>query len=563
MSKIIGDTACPQCTKNGRDRTGNHLMLFEDGGGYCARCGYVEHKGTFTKPSVTITGNKSKEEIEKEITWVEDNSVIRGLKDRGIKSFVCEHYGVRVGLSFNDGTTPVCTYLPVSDGQGVQGYRGKNEDKVMWMKGNGKDAHFFGAHIVAKRGKRLFVTEGHEDCLAVYQAIYEFMDEKWRKNINVVSLQNGAGSAAQEFVRNAELIRGYKEIVLCFDNDEAGQKAVEAVTRVLPKDKVKIAKFELKDANEMVKAGKSKELYFDLMQPVSPRPEKIVCGIDIDDIIKPLKKGIMCPYPGLNEKLHGFRYGEGGGELTVICAGSGMGKTTLAREIAYDFNANHELRLFNVWLEEQKRKTGQSYIALDNNIPLPVFREDPLGSLPLEVIQASADRLVNNGRCFFFNHWGSLQSDLLMDHMYHAREVEKCDFGLLDHISLVVSGEDSSSEGERKDLDILMTKLAAFTENSGMSVIAIVHLKRPPNGSFNDGKQISLNQLRGSAAIEQLAHNIIAVEGSQHGSRPNERIVRVLKNREWGSLGIADRLNYVPETGRLLPTVQRNTSIRG
>ena len=42
MSKIVGDMPCPECRRNGRDRTGNHLILFEDGGAHCNRCGYKE-----------------------------------------------------------------------------------------------------------------------------------------------------------------------------------------------------------------------------------------------------------------------------------------------------------------------------------------------------------------------------------------------------------------------------------------------------------------------------------------------------------------------------------------
>jgi twinkle protein len=554
MGKITGNTACPSCKKIGRDSKDDHLMLFEDGGAYCNRCGYTEKKETFTKPtSGTITGEKSSEEVEKELAWVLDNSVIQGMKDRKLTLMACKRYGVRTGLSLEDGKTPVCTYLPISDGKGVQGYKVKTPDKRIWSKGNAKDAHFFGAHVVRPKGNKLFITEGQEDCLALYQAMYEFLDEKWRGNINVVSLQNGAGAAAREMAINDELIRGYKEIVLCFDQDEAGNDAVEKVLTVLNKDKVKVAKLVEKDANDMVKQGLSKDLYFSVLQASSPRPEKIVCGLDRNMLKKPLMRGITTPYPVLDEKMRGMRYGEGGGELTIVCAGTGMGKTTLAREMMYKFNAVDELKLANFFLEEQKYKTGQSYIAIDNNVPLGHVREDPLGAIGEKAFDLSCDKLIDNGRNYFFDHWGSIDSVELMDHMYYCSAVLGCNFGLLDHISLVISGQESSSEGERKDLDILMTRLATFVETSGMSVIAIVHLKRPSNGSFNDGAQISLNHLRGSAAIEQLAHNIIAVEGNQHGVDPNERTVRILKAREWGDIGVADILEYNGETGRLLP----------
>lgn len=556
MSEIIGDTACPKCRENGKDKTGNHLILFDNGAAFCNRCGYREKPNTFTKPTVTITGEKSKEEIERDIRWVMENSVELGIKDRGLKAFACKFYGVRTGLSKVDGVTPVCYYLPISDGEGVQGFKVKSPDKEMWAKGNGKDAHFFGAHVVPRTGRKLFVTEGQEDCVALYQTIYEFIDPKYRSKIAVVSLQNGAGSADTEFARNAELVRGYKEVVLCFDMDKAGDDAVAKVLTVLSRDKVRVAKYPMKDANDMVKAGEAKDLYFRVLEASAPRPEKILCGVSLKDMMTPLLPGIETPYPVLNSMMRGFRYGDGGGELTVVCAGPGMGKTTFAKECMYKFNAEDKLVLSHIYLEEQVRKTGQSYIALDNNVPLPALRMDPT-IISNEAWLDSSERLVNNGRCYFFNHWGSIDSSELMDHMYYFSKVCGSNFIMLDHISLVVSGNNASSEGERKDIDILMTKLATFCENSGTSVIAIVHLNRPPNGSFNEGSQISLRHLRGSTAIEGLAHNIIAIEGNQQGDKPNERYVRILKCREWGDVGLADTLDYVKETGRLVVPEQQ------
>lgn len=565
VSDIIGDAPCPNCRKLGRDKTGEHLILFEDGGAFCNRCGYREAIDTHTVPtSATITGEKSEEQCKKEVEWVRENTAVRGLKERGIKQFVCEHYGVRVGLSFEDGITPVCTYFPVSDGTAEKGYRFKSPDKRMGMKGSGKDAHFFGAHVVARKGKKLFITEGQEDCLALYQTLYEYMDPKYRRNINVVSLQNGAGSSAKELVRNAELCRGYKEIVLCFDMDKAGADAVSKVLTVVPRDKVRVVKMNHNDANACVLAGESKDLYFNAIQADSPRPEKIVCGVDLEDMLVPLKKGLSTPFPVLNTKLHGMRFGPGGGELTVWCAGSGIGKSTCAREVCYVLNKQYQKRIGHIFLEEQKTKTAQAYIAMDNHVPLAALREDPT-VIPRAAFAKSHEELINNGRCFFFNHWGSINSRELMDHMYHFSQVEKCDFIILDHISLVISGEQSSSEGERKDLDVLMTKLASFCEESGTSVQAVVHLKRPATGSFNDGQQVSLSHLRGSAAIEQLSHNVIAIEGDQHGDSPHTRHLRVLKNREWGDVGLADELIYNHETGRLLPEedVSYEVGLRG
>ena len=46
MSDIIGDEACPNCRSQGHDRTGNHLIIFSDGGKHCNKCGHtVKNKG--------------------------------------------------------------------------------------------------------------------------------------------------------------------------------------------------------------------------------------------------------------------------------------------------------------------------------------------------------------------------------------------------------------------------------------------------------------------------------------------------------------------------------------
>lgn len=559
MSKIIGDTACPACRERGGDRTGNHLMLFEDGGAFCNRCGYGEGKGTFTKPKVRFNNEWTPELLARTISEVQENSAFQSLNGRSIKAHVCKHYGIRVSLSEADGTTQTARYYPVHNLESgeLQGYKTKinSEDKRMFCKGRLSNGALFGIHAAPKKGKKIFITEGEDDCAALYQSIYEHCDPKWRKSIAVVSLLYGAGSADKELVANRQTLEGFKEIVLCFDMDAAGQEAVRKVCAVFDRSKLLEARYEKKDANDMVKAGLSKELYFNVLSASKPRPEKIISGdeITLEELKRPLVKGIQTIYPLLNAKMRGFRYGDGGGELTVFCAGSGMGKTTAAREIMYDFNSRYQLRLGHIFLEEQYRKTGQSLIALDNDVPLAAFREDP-SILSDEKIELSYKKLVKNGRTYFLRHFGSLQSDILIENMWWQSTVAGCDFIMLDHITMVGSGQEASHQGERKDIDILMTKLAAFCEESGTSVLAIVHLKRPPDGkSFNNGMQISLSHLRGSAAIEQLSHNIIAIEGDQQGANPNGRVLRLLKNREWGDLGVADNLKYNPDTGRLLP----------
>ena len=39
----IGKERCPACASIGRDRSGDNLAIYDDGGKYCFSCGYYEN----------------------------------------------------------------------------------------------------------------------------------------------------------------------------------------------------------------------------------------------------------------------------------------------------------------------------------------------------------------------------------------------------------------------------------------------------------------------------------------------------------------------------------------
>jgi twinkle protein len=156
---------------------------------------------------------------------------------------------------------------------------------------------------------------------------------------------------------------------------------------------------------------------------------------------------------------------------------------------------------------------------------------------------------------YFFNHFGSIDTaEFKSKLMYYARS--GVDFIILDHLSMVISGSDV--QNERKEIDKIMTDLASMVVNTGVGLINVVHLKRRESReagkSLNEGGNVSLTDLRGSAALEQLSWAVIAMERDQQALDGSEdyAFLRVLKNRTWGFTGRAGRVKYVHSTGRLL-----------
>ena len=117
---------------------------------------------------------------------------------------------------------------------------------------------------------------------------------------------------------------------------------------------------------------------------------------------------------------------------------------------------------------------------------------------------------------------------------------------------MVISGLDVE---ERKTLDILLTKLRQFVEQTGVGVIAISHLRRNnTKTSFNRAGEVDLNDLRGSASLEQLSDVVLSVERNQMDEDRDKAEVsqlRLLKNRPFGQTGPVGFVKYDRHTGRL------------
>ena len=121
---------------------------------------------------------------------------------------------------------------------------------------------------------------------------------------------------------------------------------------------------------------------------------------------------------------------------------------------------------------------------------------------------------------------------------------------ILDHLSILISGNESNDE--RKVIDIVMTKLRSFVEETGIGLLLISHLRRNQGDQgHEDGAKVSLGQLRGSHSIVQLSDMVVALERNiSNGDNASE--LKVLKNRFTGQSGPAGHLKYVKDTGRLI-----------
>lgn len=511
---------CPNC--GSRDNLGR----YSDGSGYCYGCrSYYQGEGAAIVDTQKLPPQ-----------WLSGEAI--ALPNRGLTKETCQFWGYEVGEDRSGQGCHIANYRDASGALVKQKVR--SSAKKFTVIGGG-ELPLYGLWLWGK-GKAITVTEGEIDALTVSQV----MQNKWP----VVSIPNGASAAAKDLARHYDYLDQFERVVLMFDQDDVGRKAAEDAAAVLPPGKAFIAVLPAKDANEtLLKAG-SDAVVKAFWNAKAWRPDGIVSGADLtlERIKQAAVTGFPLPYPKLQEMVLGLRKGE----LTLLTAGSGIGKSSWARELAYLLHQQHGCKIGNVFLEEANAKTAQGYVALHHNVPLGRLRLNP--SILTDVQWHEALRDVVAKGMYFYDHFGSLEASNLLAKLNYMATVCKVDFIILDHISIVTSGVESSSEGERKDIDILMTKLRSLIEKTGIGIIAIVHLKRAKDKSFNEGSAVSLNDLRGSGSLEQLSDNVYALERDQQadGDAKLHALIRVLKCRETGESGEADTLLYRRDIGRLV-----------
>lgn len=522
-SKFLYHEPCPNCGSS--DACG----VFDDGHRYCYSC------CTYFKPPLDGEQvSKERKKVSKESIPLGDLN-ITNLNARKINQDTCSKFKYMTG-EYKGSPCQVANYY--DDNGNIVGQKLRFPDKSFAVLGKISN-RLFGSQLWAN-GKKIIITEGEIDCLTVSQ----LQGNKWP----VVSIPNGAQAAKKAIEANLEYLDKFDEVILMFDMDDPGRKACEDCAKVLPAGKAFIANLPLKDPNECLLNGKGSEVLQAIWNAKPYRPDGIVSGTDLYEKcvtdIDDLKDSVEYPWKALQEKTKGARHGE----LYVFTSGSGMGKSTILRELEYYFGVQRGELCGIIALEESTRKTGLELMSIHLNKRLIL---DPEGADESDRSRAFRET-IGNGRYYLYDHFGSLDSSNLLSKIRYMIVSLGCKRIFLDHISIVVSGMDTDEDGgERKAIDKLMTNLRSLVEETQCTMFVVSHLKRPEKKGHEEGGQVSLSQLRGSGAIAQLSDMVIGLERNQQGDNPNVLTIRVLKNRFCGLTGISGYLYYDQDTGRL------------
>lgn len=511
--------------------------VYDDGHTFCFVC---PEDTAYGKPEGELSHQPQQERTDKASNLLKTGEFL-ALGKRKITEETCRKFGYSVGPDWKGTTVHIAAFK--RDGKVIaQKIRYPNKDfKHLGEQKPG----LWGQHLWKDGGKMLVITEGEIDCMTVSQ----LQGNKWP----VVSLPNGtdlSGKSAAKAVRNSiDFVTSFEKVIFMFDMDEPGQIAAKECAKLCKPGQAFIASLPIKDASDCHQAGRGKEVITAMWDAKPYRPDGIINAEELWDAVKAPKENrcIEYPWPELNRKTRGARKGE----LVVLTAGSGVGKSAVVREIAYDM-LNKGQTVGMLMLEENTERTALGFMGLHLNHPLHLDR----GNFSEEQLHEAFKATAGSGRLWLYDHFGSTSAGNLLDRIRYLATGCSCDFIILDHISIVVSDAEANADSnldERKLLDMLMTKLRSLVEELGIGLFVISHLRRPSGDKGHEqGAMTSLSQLRGSHSIAQLSDFVIGLERDQQDEDTgNQTTIRVLKNRFSGETGEAGTLYYNPNTGRL------------
>jgi twinkle protein len=450
---------------------------------------------------------------------------------RGLSEGTLRFYDIQT--KFRDGE-PIETGFPYRPG--AFKVRGFNE-KTFTSIGDMKTPGLFGKNRFDPGSKEsITICEGEYDAPSIFQVT--------GGNTAGVSVRSSS-QAFKDCSTDRDYINSFKRIIICFDNDEQGQKAARQVSSLFDFNKVYHVKFNKhKDANDYLQNSEGPDLYTAWKGARRYSPDNIISQFgQIEDTLNEVKEDKIGEYPfkSLNQHLYGIHKGE----IIVIKAGSwapgksssGVGKTEMFRAIEHHFLKTTKVKVGIIHLEEDNATTIKAIAGYELGQPAVL----PDSGLSASDIFEGYKKAVGNDdtRVHIYSSFELEDETIFLDNLRFLGTAAGCSVFFLDHITWLGTGLEQ--EDERRKLDRLSQKLKLLAKELRIAIVMISHTN-------DEGRT------RGSRNIENVANTIIHLTRDKDSPDPvvrNTVHISVEKARLGGRAGPAGKAYFDPYTNVL------------
>lgn len=570
MDYTVGQNPCPACRKKGRDRSGNNFHFYGEGrGGHCFACGYTllsdEEK---VRKGLTKEFEIDEEEVstrnpitEEETARVKSYTGTKGQGVRGISDETYKHYGCRFKYDEETGDV-VSQYYPYFDlEQNLKGFKIRDLPKEWGMVGKvDNDTELFGQFRWRNAtGKYVLITAGEIDCLSAFQMLEDY--RKGRNSdfdpIPVVSSGVGESGSWKQIRKHYEWLCGFDKVIICYDNDDAGKKAIEKLAEVIPKGKMFVMKLTLKDANKYLEEGKAKQFIKLFYDAPAYTPTGVLGSSELSASMRDELDTEKVLFPPFMSEINEMTYGGISlGRIVNIGAGSGIGKTVYVNEIVYYlvFNSPHQIGV--VSMELNSAQYGISMLSHHIGVKISNIqnRQERLNFI-------NSPDVLKKERELFFREDGTNRWYLVDDRSGTIEDIKEaveqlviscgCKVIVLDPLQDLLDGLSIDEQA------LFLKWQKGMIKSHGITFININHLRKSAGNATkqnSEGAMISEESFAGSSTIfKSAALNILLVRDKMNEDpiERNTTYAFISKNRDNGVTGPCGEYYYDGDTHTL------------
>ena len=580
-TRIQGELACIGIKvgriPNGRDEpctSSDAMSLYEhtekDGTYYSATCfscmqGFSDKElklAETIEEGETPTRNRSSVE-KKRITREEMQALsvisgpeMKGNTYRGLKEEFIKFFGHR--FEYHPEGTLKKLWYPETQSNKIFGFKPRQLPKgfgspIGWT---GTASQLSGQHKFSEGGKYVLLVGGENDKVAAFQMLTEYQ----RRNGNtgyapfpVVSGTCGEGSLANQAKNQYEWLDTFDNIVIGLDMDDAGDAATEALIKVLPKDKIRIAKWHGNDPHKMLEDGLKDQFLSDFYSANPLVETGIKTSTGSIEAAKEVLLAVKVTLPDymkiLEENMR--RAFSTAGKIVNIIGNTSCGKSTHVNNMGYHWMFQEGLKPLVISIEKTRGEYTLDMLSIHLEKNLGWFRDgqDAVDYLEKpEVIELYKDLLVDEKGeerwCIVDDRDGKVGT--IQKQIERGVKQYGCNIVIIDVLSDIIRALPTNEQEDHMQWQKLFVK-------GGVSIVNVLHTKKLTKDKDGKAHKTTEYDALGTGAIVQSAHINIVINRDKMAKtdlEKNTTEVDMPKCRE-GTTGPAGEWIYEPATRKL------------
>lgn len=251
-------------------------------------------------------------------------------------------------------------------------------------------------------------------------------------------------------------------------------------------------------------------------------------------------RGIQTGFKRFDNMTNGLH----GGELIVLAARPGVGKSTMAMNIVENVaKAGKTVAVYS--LEMSNEQIVERLLSSMSGVPLKFIKNGqlPCGESDFTKLRIAQD-IVSSAMNVYGNDYANIRPSEIASQCRRLKAQHGLDLIVVDYIQLMNSDVKDANQGRQNEVASITRALKLIAKELNVPVIALSQLKRDAEIRNIKGEKTGepvLSDLRESGAIEQDADIVLFIhreQNEQTGSTKHSLIVAKHRNGELGTIPV-------------------------